>query len=182
MESGRSRLRPGAQLDRKNHLHTSPDGAVEQFASRHVAGEHFLEAHRLGTELNFISIVGLWAAALVLDWVRRAAWVELHHICNTEQAQSLRTQLQSPLVPNGSPYRLSGLVNTLMQQSPLNSSAILSPQSLKVDQSTLPFAELQVLQRRNRQEIAVLFHLPNRYISGMSMVSTPWGDWPVTTA
>ncbi|GMV23667.1 MAG: hypothetical protein AMXMBFR57_36160 [Acidimicrobiia bacterium] len=146
------------QIGGEHHRDSPTNSPIEEFSLVHHAREHFFEAQRLCTQLHLVGIMRLGATALVFDRPRWLSWREFHKVSNAEQTQAVRAQLHPTFVADAPSTVGSSLMNALMKQPPLNRTSVLGPQSLHVNQRALAFTKLEVLQGRDRQQVAVFLH------------------------
>lgn len=76
----------------ENHIEAVPGLAVEERPRRDRRGEHFLQADRLGAELDLVAVVRLGLPPLVLDGEGKPGTVrpvvELHDISLSDQPEA----------------------------------------------------------------------------------------------
>jgi hypothetical protein len=148
-------------------------GAVKERSLWNYDLEHLLQAQCLGANLDLVAAIALRPPALVLDRKRHpkargsrqpdsafADSVELDDISFPRQAEPQGPQQQPACDPNIAPRfgARPGFVDAIVQVLPLDRERIVRPQSLDMDQGTLPFAEQQVLQGRKLQQLIFLIH------------------------
>ncbi len=68
----------------ERYIKASPGPAIKNGSLRDGDGEHFLQTHGLGTELNHVTMIELWFATLILHGKRLPFILvnatKLHHI------------------------------------------------------------------------------------------------------
>ena len=157
------------------HPFPTPGLAVEDRAPGNRADEHFLQRHRLGTELQAVGVAGFGSAALVLHGQRLPQSVvslkgntvrggaELHHIAVAGQPQPVA---DDPQIPHGDeipalfPQRI--IMAALMQQASLGGAQVFRPLLLHISQGPLAAAETEVLDAGHLQVVVRIHRRPRQ--------------------
>ena len=169
-------FREAAQIRVEGDIRSASWLAVEERARWNHNAEHFLQAHCLGAELDFISTVRFRLAALVFDGERtpesgkagewgcdlhprgiafRVGKVKLHHVRDTGDAEPPRDKADCRGLAE-CPSRLAfPLVHTLVQHPSIRRESIFLPCALHMDKRTLPLAEEPVLQGGEHDQVFI---------------------------
>lgn len=130
--------------------------AIEQSPGWNHTPKHFFEAQGLGTELDFVGVVGFWPAALVLDGVWHflaAGRSELHDIRFSKEPQPEGSEREGPADTEVSRDLGFPAIGLFMQMPALDGERVLGPEPLDVDQRALSRAEQEVLQGADGKKI-----------------------------
>jgi hypothetical protein len=168
MQAQRRMFRLPSESCIEAHIKPVVSCAIEERAFRDVNAKHFLQAYRLGANLNLIATVPLWPAAFVLNRKRtpqspdidklNAAFVrpmKFHNIGDSRQPKPQRPERKSARNPD-IPARfgpVASLMHLAMQVLALNRKRIVRPHIFNMDQRTLPLAEYKVLKPGKLKQI-----------------------------
>src|SRR6185295_6917681 len=153
----------------ESHLLPPAGLAIEQGTDRYGCTEHFFQTERLRAKLDFVRPMSLRLSTLVLDRQRPPSTgmsgksspglvggqtMKLHHVGLAGEAQPQASQRNSPGEVNVAAGLPLPRVDTLVQVPALDGERVLHPDLLEMNQRTLPLAKQQVLQGREREEVA----------------------------
>jgi hypothetical protein len=147
--------------------------------------EHLFEAHGLCAKLDFIALIDLRLATLVLDWLHQPPafmiWNRdtgirpgvFDHISDPGQTERVRDKGKCSGDDNISPGLIEErIINPLMNEAPFLRAEILLPLLLDMDQCPLPPAETKMLDTGQREQFVIRIAIPAH---NFSMISTPFG-------
>lgn len=103
--------------------------------------KHFLEADRLGANLNLIRTVALRFSPLVFHWNHPSVVMEFDDVALAAEPVSHRGYGNPANSPDIAARFRRPLVRTLVEYASLGSQAVLAPLSFEVDERKLPLAE-----------------------------------------
>jgi len=146
MEPGCGLTRRIAQCSIEDDLRPPLPFPVEEKPLSDVRIEHFLQAKRLGAQLDTIGIVRLWFPAFVFHRDDPPVAVELDDIALSGELQTLTQDRKSPRDPHSRPRFIGSIVSPLVQDGTLHGEAVLRPNLLQVDERALALAEEEVLE------------------------------------
>jgi len=75
-----------------------------------------------------------------------------------DQAEAEGAQREAARDAEAAPCLPGGVIRSLVEVPPLDRPSVLRPESLDVNERTLPLAEEQVLERRERQKVGFVVH------------------------
>ena len=131
------------------------DGAVEDRASGNRLAEHFLQAERLGAELNGVGGLVFGAATFVLDGegLPRAVGlaVKLDDVGHAVEVECGGLQRQGAHDAQVAAALAAGFVGLVVEHAALGGEAVLGPLALDVNERALARAEREVLQGGERK-------------------------------
>lgn len=131
------------------------DGAVEDRAGGNRLAKHFLQAERLGAELNGVGGLVFGAAALVLDGERLPGAVglavELDDVGHAVEAECGGLQRQGAYDAQVAAALAAGFMGFVVEHAALGGEAIFGPLAFDVDERALARAEREVLQGGERK-------------------------------
>jgi len=147
----------GAKGVVEDHVVPPVGCAIEDRAGRNRVTEHFFKADRLGAELNSVDGLVLGTATLILDgeWFPGIVGlaVKLHNIGDAMEPECGGLQWQCAGDTNVATAFAAGFVGFVVQHATLGSQPVFSPLLLDVNERALPFAECEVLKRRDREGV-----------------------------
>jgi hypothetical protein len=161
VEAAGCAFRSLAQLRGELDLDPAVAFSIEEHPSRNPRAQHFLQAQRLGAELDLVGEQVLDPASLVFH--RHGSpprlisiGMELDDVRPADQAQSVGTKRHRSRHPH-SPAKIgAGQVGSLVEEAPSHGRCVVHPEALEDDQHRLPLAIHEVLERRDREVIVPL--------------------------
>ncbi len=132
---------------------------VEDGTGGYGDAEHFFEAHGLSAELDFVVVPTSFFAAFEIDGVgdsERSSIVvaaEFNEVGFASNSQSIRHQHHPGYVPLVASFEVRGLIDLFVSVNAFGSVLIVLPDLFDQMQRQSPFAEQQVVQVTQRQEI-----------------------------
>lgn len=129
-------------------------GAAAFFTVVEVAGgdggmEHFLQAHRLGAELDLIGTVAFGFAAFVFHGSNRAVGMKLDDIALAADAETHRADAEIARDAHTVADFRWTVVSAFMKGTALSGEFVFSPHLFQMDEGALARTEKPVLEGRN---------------------------------
>lgn len=124
----------------ENDIEAVPGLAIKKCSRRDLDSEHLLQTDRLGAELDFVAVVYLGLAPLVLHRKRKPGTIrlpmELHNVSLSYQPEPKRPERHSSLDPDVAPGFAALVVNPFMHDPTLGGEKVFGPNPFNMNQST----------------------------------------------